>query len=91
MLVDVGASRPRGWGRLLDRITPRPDLPVLLEDRPEDAPSAERLREKDDAYRRIFRRVPAPLRLCACETESSRRLLATAVRNHLGHTHERHF
>jgi hypothetical protein len=66
-LVDVAG----GWP-LLARVTPRPDLPVLLELR-------------HDGYRRVFRRVPAPLRLCASDQDAARRLLARAVRAHFTH------
>jgi thymidylate kinase len=72
VLVDVAGGR-REWSRLLSRMTPRPDLPVLLET-PETT---------DDGYRRVFRAVDAPLLLYAGEPEAARRLLARAVHNHL--------
>jgi hypothetical protein len=74
-LVEVAAGRP-GSSRLLARITPRPDLPVLLE-----APGAANL----DGYRRVFRAVPAPLRLYAREPDAAQRLLVRAVHHHLAH------
>ena len=90
-LVDVAGGRLRGWLRLFAWMTPRPDLPVLLEMCPEDAvtrpgPAAvARLRDRDDGYRRVFRRVPAPLRLHGRDLDAARRLLGRAVRAHLAY------
>ncbi|HEX9842801.1 MAG TPA: hypothetical protein VGC20_08615, partial [bacterium] len=84
-------GRLRGWLRLLARLTPRPNLAVLLEIRPEEAvtrpgPTAvERLRDRENGYRRVFRRVPAPLRLYAPELAAAQRLLGRAVRAHLAY------
>src|SRR2546426_5151033 len=66
-LVDV--ARPVGWGwlRWLHRITPTPDVPVLLEISPEAAYarkgeySLAYLRARETAYGAVFRWVDRPL------------------------------
>ena len=90
-LVDVTAGRDgRGrWPRLLARLTPRPDLPVLLEISPEEAfarkgeYTVEYLRDRSAAYHRVFPWVRAPLRLPARELEATKWALARAVRERL--------
>jgi len=44
-----------------------------------------RLRDRDDGYRRVFWRVPAPLRLQAPDLDAAQRLLGRAVRAHLAY------
>jgi thymidylate kinase len=74
-MVDRSGGRGPGWPGFLARLTPRPDLPVLLET-PEPA---------GDDYRRVFRGIPAPLRLCTRELDAAKRRLARAVHFHLAH------
>src|SRR5437660_10923941 len=72
-LVDV--ARPVGWGwlRWLHRITPTPDVPVLLEISPEAAYarkgeySLAYLRARETAYGAVFRWVDRPLVLQASD------------------------
>ena len=88
-LVDVTTGGSGPWLRLLARLTPRPDLPVLLEITPEEAfarkgeYTVEYLRDRDTAYHRVFPWVRAPLRLPARELEAAKGVLARAVRERL--------
>jgi len=92
-LVDVTAgehSRGRRlWPRLLARLTPRPDLPILLEISPEEAfarkgeYTVEYLRDREAAYQRVFPWVRSPLRLPARELEAAKGVLAHTVRERL--------
>ena len=84
-LVDV--ARPRGWGglRWLHRITPTPDVPVLLEISPEAAYarkgeySLAYLRARETAYGAVFRWVDRPLVLQASDPPASKRALMRVV------------
>jgi thymidylate kinase len=92
-LVDVTAGRrARGegrWTRLLARLTPRPDLPVLLEITAEEAfarkgeYTVEYLRDREVAYHRVFPWVRAPLRLPGRELEAAKGVLARTMRERL--------
>ncbi|PYP42099.1 MAG: hypothetical protein DMD43_04155 [Gemmatimonadetes bacterium] len=92
-LVDVTAGqdwRRRGlWPRLLARLTPRPDLPILLEITAEEAfarkgeYTVEYLRDREIAYHRVFPWVRAPLRLPAGELEAAKGVLARTMRERL--------
>jgi thymidylate kinase len=88
-LVDVAGPRGWAWLRLLARVTPTPDLPVLLDITPELAFARKGeytvayLRERDTAYRRVFPWVPASLKLPATNPEAARQVLARAVRERL--------
>lgn len=59
-LVDVSDGRHWGWIRLLERLTPVPDVPILLDIAPKDAyarkaeHSLERLQARWVAYRTVF-------------------------------------
>ncbi|HEV8357970.1 MAG TPA: hypothetical protein VGQ17_14555 [Gemmatimonadales bacterium] len=89
-LVDVATGRSGRWLRLLARLTPRPNLPVLLEITPEEAfarkgeYTVEYLRDRSAAYHQVFPWVRAPLRLPARELEAAKGVLAHAVREQLG-------
>ena len=84
-LVDV--ARPGGWGglRWLHRITPTPDVPVLLEISPEAAYarkgeySLAYLRARETAYGAVFRWVDRPLVLQASDPPASKRALMRVV------------
>ena len=88
-LVDVTSRRSERWLRLLARLTPRPDLPVLLEITPEEAfarkgeYTVEYLRDRSAGYHQVFPWVRAPLRLAARELEAAKGVLARAVRERL--------
>src|SRR5436190_2065273 len=82
---DVG--RPGGWGwlRWLHRITPTPDVPVLLESSPEAAYARKGeyslgyLRARETAYGAVFRWVERPLVLQASDLVTSKRALMRVV------------
>jgi thymidylate kinase len=88
-LVDVTTGRSGPWLRFLERLTPRPDLPVLLEITPEEAfarkgeYTLEYLRDRSAAYHRVFPWVPSALRLPTRELEAAKGVLARAVRERL--------
>jgi thymidylate kinase len=89
-LVDLSNGRPRLWVRLLERITPRPTVPVLLEITPEESFrrkaefSLEYLRRRSEVYRRVFDRVPGAVRLKNDDLERTKVALLDAVREHSG-------
>lgn len=68
-LVDVSDGRPSAWVRLLERITPAPDVAVFLEITPEESfarkgeYTVEYLRRRARAYAELFSWMPAPLHL----------------------------
>jgi hypothetical protein len=88
-LVDVADGT--GWRllRLLARLTPTPDLPVLLDISPEEAYARKGeytvayLRERNAAYHRVFPWVSAAVRVPARELEVAKRVLAVAVRERI--------
>ena len=88
-LVDVVDGRPGRWLPLLARLTPRPDLPVLLEITPEEAfarkgeYTVEYLRRRDRAYRRLFPGTNGALRIPAVELDAVKATLGRVVRERL--------
>jgi thymidylate kinase len=90
-LVDVADDAPRGerWLKWLARITPTPDLPVLLEISPEEAFARKGeytvayLRRRYSAYHRVFPLVPTSLTIADREPEAVRHRLARAVRDRM--------
>ena len=91
-LVDV--ARPGGWGwlRWLHRITPTPDVPVLLEISPEAAYARKGeyslgyLRARETAYGAVFRWVERPLVLQASDLVTSKRALMRVVLGEPAHS-----
>lgn len=85
-LVDVSNGRPRLWIRLLERLTPRPTVPVFLEITPEESFrrkrefSIEYLRRRSDAYQRVFARVPGAVRLVNDDLERTKAALLGVLR-----------
>jgi len=68
-LVDVSDGRPSTWVRLLERITPAPDVAVFLDITPEESftrkgeYTVEYLRRRGRAYAELFSWLPSPLHL----------------------------
>ncbi len=68
-LVDLSERRRHRWNRLLQRLTPTPDVPVLLEVSPEQAfgrkgeYSVDYLRRRWAAYQTVLGRVPSCVKL----------------------------
>jgi thymidylate kinase len=77
-LVDVADGRAGAWMRLLARLTPVPDLPVLLTIPPEEAfarkgeYTVDYLRRRDAAYRQVFPGNGRSLRLDAHDLERAK-------------------
>jgi thymidylate kinase len=88
-LVDVSTERTRVWTRLLERLTPTPTVPVLLDITPEESYarkaeySVEYLRRRWMAYKRVFRRVPAPVVLANYDFDASKATLRKVVMERL--------
>src|SRR5437588_480397 len=96
-LVDVAGPGGWGWLRWLHRITPTPDVPVLLEISPEAAYarkgeySLPYLRARETAYHTVFRWVDAPLVLQASDPAASKLALTRLVLAEPAHdTESRH-
>lgn len=92
-LVDVaetgGAQRGWRWLRALARVTPTPDLPVLLDLTPEEAFARKGeytvpyLRRRWTAYRRVFPWVPTAVTVPTDEDNATRHVLAHALTRRL--------
>lgn len=84
-LVDVTNGRRGPWTRLLERLTPRPTVPVFLDITPEESYRRKReftieyLRRRSEAYRRVFDRVPGTLRLVNDDLERTKAALVDAI------------
>lgn len=84
-LVDVTNGERGLWTRLLERLTPRPTVPVFLDITPEESYRRKReftieyLRRRSDAYRRVFDRVPGALRLVNDDLERTKAALMRAI------------
>jgi thymidylate kinase len=84
-LVDLSRRSQRG-NRLLELLTPVPDLAVLVDVPPEHAVVRKReypleyLSERWPAYQAVFSRVPGCVRVPNSEPESARRLLWRVVK-----------
>lgn len=85
-LVDLSNGQPGLWTRLLERLTPRPTVPVFLDITPEESYRRKReftieyLHRRADAYRRVFDRVPNAVRLVNDDLERTKAALVEAVR-----------
>lgn len=88
-LVDVSTDRTRLWTRLLERLTPTPTVPVLLDITPEESYarkgeySVEYLRRRWAGYNGVFRRVPAPVVLMNYDFDASKATLRRVVMERL--------
>jgi thymidylate kinase len=88
-LVDVSTERTRLWTRLLERLTPTPTVAVLLDITPEESfarkaeYSVEYLRRRWIGYKKVFRRVPAPLVLANYDLDASKATLRRVVMERL--------
>lgn len=88
-LVDVSTERTRIWTRLLERLTPTPTVPVLLDITPEESYarkgeySVEYLRRRWVGYKGVFRRVPAPVVLMNYDFDASKATLRKVVMERL--------
>ena len=88
-LVDVSTRRTHLWTRLLERLTPTPNVPVLLDITPEESfarkgeYSVEYLRRRLVGYRGVFRRVPAPVVLDNYDFDASKATLRKVVMERL--------
>lgn len=84
-LVDLTNGRPGPWTRLLERLTPRPTVPVFLDITPEESYRRKReftieyLSRRADAYRRVFDRVPNAVRLSNDDLERTKAALLQAI------------
>src|SRR5256885_3241311 len=91
-LVDVARTGCWGWLRWLHRITPTPDVPVLLEISPEAAYARKGeyslgyLRARETAYGAVFRWVERPLVLHASDLVTSKRALMRVVLGEPAHS-----
>ena len=80
-LVDVAHDRAWGWLRLLQRLTPTPDLAVFLDITPEESfarkceYSIPYLRRRALAYREVFKNVPGVVALHNADFEATGRTL----------------
>jgi thymidylate kinase len=88
-LVDVSTERTRLWTQLLERMTPTPTVPVLLDLTPEESYarkaeySVEYLRRRSVGYKRVFHRVPAPVVLANYDFDASKATLRKVVMERL--------
>ena len=88
-LVDVTTRRTALWTRLLERLTPAPTVPVLLDISPEESfarkgeYSVEYLRRRCVGYRGVFGRVPAPVVLDNYDFDASKATLRKVVMERL--------
>jgi len=89
-LVDVTNGRDRLWTRLLERLTPRPTVPVFLDITPEESFrrkqefSIEYLRRRSDAYHHVFARVPGAVCIVTEDLGRTQAVLLGAVRDRGG-------
>ncbi|HVH69051.1 MAG TPA: hypothetical protein VM716_14375 [Gemmatimonadales bacterium] len=80
-LVDVAYDRAWGWLRLLQRITPTPDLAVFLDITPEESfarkgeYSVPYLQRRALAYREVFKHVPRVVALPNSDFDATARTL----------------
>ncbi len=80
-LVDVAYDRAWGWLRLLQRLTPTPDLAVFLDISPEESfarkgeYSVPYLERRAVAYRQVFQRVPRVVTLHNVDFDATARTL----------------
>lgn len=88
-LVDVTTRRTTLWTRLLERLTPAPTVPVLLDITPEESfarkgeYSVEYLRRRWVGYRGVFGRVAAPVVLDNYDFDASKATLRRVVMERL--------
>lgn len=89
-LVDVTNGRPRLWTRVLERLTPEPTVPVLLEITPEESFRRKRefsidyLRHRADVYHNVFARVPGAVRLVNTDLERTKAALLEVLHTRSG-------
>ena len=89
-LVDVSTGRTAWGARMLERITPRPTLPVYLDISPEESfarkgeYSVEYLRRRREAYRRVVSWVPGYVVIPTADLEASKAVLHRATVDRLG-------
>jgi thymidylate kinase len=89
-LVDVSNGRERVWTRLLERLTPQPTVPVFLDISPEESFrrkgefSIEYLRQRSNAYRHVFARVPGAVRIVNEDLARTQAALLDALRDRGG-------
>lgn len=84
-LVDVADDGRWFWVRLLERLTPAPDVPVFLDVSPEESYarkgeySVDYLTRRSAAYRHIAPLVPSAVVLPNADLDDTRRALARAI------------
>jgi thymidylate kinase len=85
-LVDVTNGQRSLWTRLLERLTPRPTVPVLLEISPEESFrrkgefTIDYLRHRAAAYHRVFARVPGAVQIANDDLERTKSALLGVIR-----------
>lgn len=89
-LVDVWDVRRMAWCRFLARLTPRPDVAVLLDVSPERAfarkaeRSVDYLRARERAYHAVFSPMTTPLVLRGDDLNAAKAAIARAVAAAMG-------
>jgi thymidylate kinase len=89
-LVDLATRGPRHRAFPLLRLTPTPDLALLLDVAPEEAFARKReytvdyLARRADSYRALFPRIPSALRLRADTAEDVHAAAVAALRERVG-------
>lgn len=89
-LVDVADEGRWFWVRLLERLTPAPDVPVFLDVSPEESYarkgeySVDYLARRSAAYRHIAPLVPSAVILPNTDLDDTRRALARAISERTG-------
>jgi thymidylate kinase len=84
-LVDVSDGRHWFWVRLLERLTPRPTVPVFLDIGPEESYrrkgeySVDYLRRRYHAYQQVFEWVPSVVHVVNDDFDVSRAALWRAI------------
>jgi thymidylate kinase len=89
-LVDVSDGRHWRWVRLLEKLTPTPQVPIYLDITPEESYarkgeySVEYLKRRRTAYRTVFPWVESGVTLVSCDIDASKAELRAIIQDRLG-------